>query len=86
MTSLPTTSDINLNYMFSLQVIIPIKLLVCNFAVNYLRNSPLSCCPTGLTRRCLSIFGHHETDELRKSSSENRHKLSTTPQKVQHFH
>ena len=33
------TSHINLNYLLSLQVIIPIKLSVCNPARNYLRNS-----------------------------------------------
>ena len=50
MTSLPSTSYINLNYPLSLQIIIPIKFSVCNLTKNYLKNPRLSCHPIGLTR------------------------------------
>ena len=80
MTSLLSTSHINLNYPLSLQVIIPIKFLICNPVVN--RNSRLSHRPTGLTCLCFSRVGHHKTYKLvKESSSENTQTLPTTPQR-----
>ena len=82
MSSLLSTSHINLNYPLPLQLIILIKFSVCNPAGNYLRNPRLNRHSTGLARLCLSRVSHHKETNLKKEPSwKNRQKLPTTPKR-----
>ena len=82
MIGLLSTSHIDFNYPLLLYVIIFIKFSVCNLTRNYLWNSYLSHCPTGLPRLCLSKVVHHETDELVQELSSKKKSKNTLLQKV----